>query len=111
MSPRAFLGVIGAFTLIGALVGLWSPTTLEDAHVEGTAVVCGDVLGSDGGDAAEADQRNAMGRNLTGDGGYVTECRDATRKRQIWAIALAIVGGALLVGAVLVGLRNGGSTS
>ena len=117
MSPRAFLGVIGAFTLIGALVWLWSPITLDDTDVEGTAVACGDVFGSDGGNAAVADQRNEMGRTLTEsrymypDRDYVTECRDATRKRQVWAIPLAIVGGALLLGAVLIRLRNGGSTS
>ena len=46
MSPRAFLGVIGAFTLIGALVWLWSPITLHDTDVEGKAVACGDVFSS-----------------------------------------------------------------
>ena len=56
MSPRAFLGVIGAFTLIGALVWLWSPITLQDTDVEGKAVACGDVFSSDSGNAAVADQ-------------------------------------------------------
>ena len=46
MSPRAFLGVIGAFTLIGALVWLWSPITREDTDVAGNTVVCGDVSSS-----------------------------------------------------------------
>ena len=111
LSPGAFLSVIGAFTLIGALVGLSSPIILEDVYVEGTAVACADVLANDGGNAAVANQRNAMGRNPTGDPYYITECRDATRKRQVWAVPLAIVGGALLLAAVLLRLRNGGSTS
>jgi hypothetical protein len=116
MSPRAFFGVIGAFTLIGALVWLWSPITLDDTDVEGTAVVCGDVFSSKSGDAAVADQRNEMGRNLTRDGymypdrDYVTECRDAKRMRQVWGIPLAIGGGAPLLGAVLMCLRDRGST-
>jgi hypothetical protein len=117
MSPRAFLGVIGAFTLIGALVWLWSPITLEGTDVGGTAVACGDVFSSDSGNAAVADPRNKMGRTLAGnrdtypDRDYVTECRDAKRMRQVWAIPLAIVGGALLLGAGLIGLRDRGSTS
>ena len=92
MRPRAFLGVIGAFTLIGALVWLWSPITLHDTDVEGKAVACGDVFSSDSGNAAVADQPNEMGRTLTEsrytypDRDYVTECRDATRMRQVWAI-------------------------
>jgi len=117
MSPRAFLGVIGAFTLIGALVWLWSPITLHDTDVEGKAVACGDVFSSDSGNAAVADQPNEMGRTLTEsrythpDRDYVTECRDATRMRQVWAIPSAIVGGALLLGAVPVRRRDRGSAS
>ena len=65
MSPRAFLGVIGAFTLIGALVWLWSPITLQDTDVEGKAVACGDGFSSDSGNAAVADQPNEMGRTPT----------------------------------------------
>jgi len=73
------------------------------------------VSNSKSGNAAVADQRNEMGRNLTGDRDmypdrdYVTECRDATRMRQVWAIPTAIVGGALLLGAVLVRRRDRGS--
>jgi hypothetical protein len=117
MGPRAFLGVIGAFTLIGALVWLWSPITLEDTDVEGTPVACGDVFRSKTGNAAVADQRNEMRRTLAGnrymypDRDYVTECRDAKRMRQVWAIPLAVIGGALLLGAVLVRRRDRGSTS
>jgi hypothetical protein len=117
MSPRAFLGVIGAYTLIGALVWLWSPITLDDTDVEGKAVACGDVFSSKRGNAALADQRNEMGRNLAGDRDmyldrdYVTECRDAKRMRQVWGIPLAIGGGAPLLGAVLVRRRDRGSTS
>jgi hypothetical protein len=76
-----------------------------------------DVLNSKSGNAAVADQRNKMGRNLTGDRDmypdrdYVTECRDAKRMRQVWAIPVAIVGGALLLGAVLERRRDRGSTS
>ena len=85
--------------------------------MEGTRVACGDVFSSDSGNAAVADQRNELGRTLTEsrymypDREYVTECRDAKRTRQVWAIPSAIVGGALLLGAVLVRRRNGGSTS
>ena len=117
MSPRAFLGVISAFTLIGALVLLWSPITLHDTHGEGAAVACGDVLSSDSGNAAVADQRNEMGRTLTGDRDmyperdYVTACRDAKHMRQVWASPFAFVGGALLLGAVLVRRRDRGPTS
>jgi len=50
-------------------------------------------------------------RYLYPDRDYVTECRDATRMHLVWAIPLAIVGGALLLGAVLVRLRDRGSTS
>jgi hypothetical protein len=116
MSPRAFLGVIGAFTLIGALVWLWSPITLDDTDVEGRPVACGDVFRSDSGNATVADQRNEKGRNLIGDRDmyperdYVTECREAKRMRQVWAIPFAILGGALLLGAVLVRRRDRGST-
>jgi len=117
MSPRAFLGVIGAFTLIGALVWLWSPIPREDTDVAGTTVVCGDVSSSTSGNATVADQRNELGRNVTGERGmypdraYVAECREAKRMRQAWAIPLAIVCGALLLGAVLVRPRDPGSTS
>jgi hypothetical protein len=117
MSPRAFLGVIGAFTLIGALVWLWSPIALEDTDVAGTAVACGNVFSSKSGSATVTDQRNEMGRNLTGEGDkypdrdYVAECRDAKRRHQAWATPSAIVGGALLLGAVLVRPRDRGSTS
>jgi hypothetical protein len=117
MSPCGFLGVIGAFSLIGALVGLWNPITLEDTNVEGTAVACGDVFSGDRGNAAVADQRNEIGRTPTGnrylypDRDYVTECRDATRVRHVWAIPLAIFGGALLLGAMLMRPRDRGSTS
>ena len=116
MSPRGFLGVIGAFTLVGALVGLWNPITHKDTNVKGTAVACGDVFSGDSGNAALANQRNEMGRTLTGNRNLyperdcVTECRDATRNRQVWAIPLAIVGGALLLVAVLVRPRDRGST-
>jgi hypothetical protein len=88
MSPRAFLGVIGAFTLIGALVWLWSPIALEDTDVAGTAVACGNVFSSKSRSATVTDQRNEMGRNLTGEGDkypdrdYVAECRDAKRRHQ-----------------------------
>lgn len=115
MSARAFLGVIGAFTLIGALVVLWSPITLDDTDVEGAAVVCGDVFSRKRGNAAVADQRNEMERTLAEsrylypDRDYVTECRDAKRMRRVWAIPSAIVGGALLLGAVLVRRRGRGS--
>jgi hypothetical protein len=116
MSPRAFLGVIGAFTLIGALVWLWSPFTLDDTDVEGKAVACGDVFSSDSGNAAVADRPNEIGRTLTEsrylypDRDYATECRDAKRTRQVCAIPFAIVGGALLLGAVLLRRRDRGST-
>ena len=117
MSPRAFLGVIGAFTLIGALVWMWSPITLHDADVEGKAVACSDVFSSDSGNVAVADQPNDIGRTPTKsrylypDRDYVTECRDATRMRQVCAIPSAIVGGALLLGAVPVRRRDRGSAS
>jgi len=117
MSPRAFLGVIGAFTLIGALVWLWSPIALEDTDVAGTAVACGNVFSGKSRSATVTDQRNEMGRTLTEsrytypDRDYVTECRDATRMRQVWAIPSAIVGGALLLGAVPVHRRDRGSAS
>jgi hypothetical protein len=117
MSARAFLGVIGAFTLIGAVVWLWNPITVDDTDVGGTPVACGDVFSSKTGNAAVADQRNEMGRTLTEsrymypDRDYVTECRDATRMRQVRAIPSAIVGGVLLLGAVLARRRDRGSTS
>jgi hypothetical protein len=41
---------------------------------------------------------------------YATECRDAKRTRQVCAIPFAIVGGALLLGAVLLRRRDRGST-
>ena len=90
ISPRAFLGVIGAFT---------------------------NVFGSKSANATVADQRNEMGRNLTGEGDtypdrdYVAECREAKRMHQASAIPLAIVGGALLLGAALARPRDRGSTS
>ena len=71
---------------------------------------------SDSGNAAVADQPNEMGRTLTesrdmyNDRDYVTECRDAKHMRQVWAIPLAIVAGALLLGAVLVRRRDREST-
>lgn len=116
MTPRAFLGVIGVFTLIGALVALWTPITLEDTDVGGTPVACGDAFSSARGNAAVVDQRNEMGRNLTGERDtyprrdYVAECRDAKRMYQVWATPLAIVGGALLLGAVLGRRRDRGTT-
>ena len=85
--------------------------------MEGTPVACGGVFSSKTGNAAVADQRNEMGRTLTesrdmyNDRDYVTECRDAKHMRQVWAIPLAIIGGALLLGAVLVRLRDRGSSS
>src|SRR6201999_4409338 len=117
MSPRAFLGVIGAFTLIGALGWLWNPITLDNTDVGGTPVACGDVFSIKTGNAAVADQRNEVGRALTEsrymypDREYVTECRDAKRIRRVWAISLAIVGGVLLLGAVPVRRRGCGSAN
>ncbi len=110
MSVRGFLAFLGAFILIGTLITMSSQIRLDGAY-DGTGkpVVCGDVYGSNLSTAPNADQDNEFSRifdRSTRATDYVSECRSARTMRQVWTIPLAVVGGALLLGGLLVRPRR-----
>ena len=110
MSVRAFLALLGAFILIGMLITMSSLIQLDGAYDgSGKPVVCGDVYSSNLSTAPNADQDNEFGRIFnrnTPSTDYVAECRSARTLRQVWTIPLAVVGGALLLGGLLVRPRR-----
>lgn len=101
MSPRTFLGVVGAVGLIAGALGLLLPINLPIADSP-SVVQCSQPFSIDLSQASYLDKENAESWRHTTETDYVGECKSSAMFRKVWGTPALILGGVLLAGAFFV---------
>jgi hypothetical protein len=108
ISLRWFLAIIGAAGLIAGLAALNHSVSLDATDLRHNTIVCGSAMTPNLAQADQADFGNKLARNFGGgeqmfdETDYVSDCRAKLSTRRAAGIPLAVAGGVLLLGALLV---------
>src|SRR3954471_2459492 len=100
MSLRRFLAVLGAVALIGGAAALFEPVHIDSKDMRGDDISCGAAFSADTGAAWMKDRQAVLAGGT--DPGNVADCKSALAARKTWTIPLAIAGGVVLLGALVV---------
>lgn len=102
MSLRAFLALISALVIVGAVVALYLPIDLNATTYQGTKITCGSVLSPDQTTAHQADLTSALTDSEADRTDYRGQCNAAAGMRKAIAFPAIAVAAIILVGALVV---------
>lgn len=100
MSLRWLLAIVGLAAAIGAGVALLIPVHIDSMDMYGNDISCGIAFRSDTKAAWMKDHQAVLAGGSNP--GNVDACESALSTRKMWALPLAIVGGVVLLGALVV---------
>lgn len=102
VSLKKFVGLVGAACLVAGLLFLLVPVELDHG------MSCGSAAAPQLAAARTKDAQNELGRTLSGgkslfdETDFAGDCRSKLSTRRAWAIPLAVVGGIVALGALVV---------